>query len=331
MLARGEGREDPRRADQRRRRAAARRVREALQRRARSSSAITHVSNALGTINPVKEMIAIAHAHGVPVLVDGAQAAPHLTVDVQDLDCDFYAFSGHKMCGPTGIGILYGKAAAAREDAALQGRRRHDPVGDVREDDLQHDPAQVRGRHAADRRGDRARRRDRLSERRSASTRIAAHEHRSARLRDASRSNRMPGVRIIGTAEHKAAVLSFAVEGVHPHDVGTLLNEEGVAVRTGHHCAQPVMQRFSVPATCARLVRVLQHDGGSRCARRAAIAQGAEGFRRDERKLGSHMDTQTALPGSDPRPQPQAAELGHARRTRRHQAEGLNPLCGDHI
>ena len=107
-------------------------------------------------------MIAIAHAHGVPVLVDGAQAVPHMKVDVQDLDCDFYAFSGHKMCGPTGIGILYGKAALLEQHAALQGRRRHDPVGDVREDDLQHDPAQVRGRHAADRGGDRPRRGGRL-------------------------------------------------------------------------------------------------------------------------------------------------------------------------
>ena len=121
MLARGEGREDPRRADQRSRRAADRRVPRSSSTRARSSSASTHVSNALGTINPVKEMIAIAHAHGVPVLVDGAQAAPHMKVDVQDLDCDFYAFSGHKLCGPTGIGILYGKAALLEKMQPFKG------------------------------------------------------------------------------------------------------------------------------------------------------------------------------------------------------------------
>ena len=209
--------------------------------------AITHVSNALGTINPVKAMIATAHGHGVPVLVDGAQAAPHLTLDVRDLDCDFYAITGHKIFGPDRDRRALRQGAAARGDAALQGRRRHDPVGDVREDDLQPHPAQVRGRYAADRRGDRAGRGDGVRER-DRPRRDRRARARAPRVRDRA-ARGIPGVRLIGTAKDKASVLSFYVGDVHPHDVGTLLNQEGVAVRTGHHCAQPLMQRFGVPAT----------------------------------------------------------------------------------
>jgi cysteine desulfurase/selenocysteine lyase len=206
------------------------------------------VSNALGTINPVKELIAIAHEHDVPVLVDGAQAAPHIKVDVQDLDCDFYAFSGHKVCGPTGIGILYGKAALLEKMQPFKGGG--DMILSVTFEKTTYNTiphkfeagtppiAAAIGMGAA---------LDYLSG--IGMDTIAGHE---TDLLDyaTQQINRMPGVRIIGTAEQKAAVVSFAVQGVHPHDVGTLLNEEGVAIRTGHHCAQPVMQRFKVPATC---------------------------------------------------------------------------------
>ena len=208
---------------------------------------VTHVSNALGTINPIKEMIAFAHARGVPVLVDGAQAAPHIKVNVQDLDCDFYAFSGHKLCGPTGIGILYGRAALLENMQPFKGGG--DMILSVTFEKTTYNTiphkfeagtppiAAAIGLGAAV---------DYLSE--IGMDAIAAHE--LALLKYASEQiNSMPGVRIIGTAEHKAAVLSFAVDGVHPHDIGTLLNQEGVAVRTGHHCAQPVMQRLHVPAT----------------------------------------------------------------------------------
>jgi cysteine desulfurase/selenocysteine lyase len=209
---------------------------------------VAHVSNALGTINPVKELIAIAHEHDVPVLVDGAQAAPHINVDVQDLDCDFYAFSGHKVCGPTGIGILYGKAALLEKMQPFKGGG--DMILSVTFEKTTYNTiphkfeagtppiAAAIGMGAA---------LDYLSG--IGMDTIAGHE---TDLLDyaTQQINRMPGVRIIGTAEQKAAVVSFAVQGVHPHDVGTLLNEEGVAIRTGHHCAQPVMQRFKVPATC---------------------------------------------------------------------------------
>jgi len=209
--------------------------------------AVMHVSNALGTINPVRQMIAFAHARGVPVLVDGAQAAPHLKVDVQELDCDFYAFSGHKLCGPTGIGVLYGKAALLERMQPFKGggdmilsvtfeKTTYNTIPHKFEAGTPPIMAAIALGAAV----------EYLSE--IGMDAIAAHE---VDLLDyaTAQVNRMPGVRIIGTAEKKAAVLSFAVDGVHPHDVGTLLNQEGVAVRTGHHCAQPVMQRFKVPAT----------------------------------------------------------------------------------
>ena len=209
--------------------------------------ALTHVSNALGTITPVRQMIAYAHERGVPVLLDGAQAAPHLAVDVQDLDCDFYAFSGHKLCGPTGIGILYGKAATLERMQPFKGGG--DMILSVTFEKTTYNSsphkfeagtppiAAAIGLGAAV---------DYLSA--IGMDAIGAHEQRLLAYATAAVS-RLDGVRIIGTAANKAAVLSFVVAGVHPHDVGTLLNEEGVAVRTGHHCAQPVMQRFGLPAT----------------------------------------------------------------------------------
>jgi cysteine desulfurase/selenocysteine lyase len=208
---------------------------------------ITHVSNALGTVNPVKQMIAMAHGHGVPVLVDGAQAVPHLAIDVQDLDCDFYCFSGHKMFGPTGIGVLYGKAALLERMQPYQGGG--DMILSVTFDKTTYNVlpykfeagtppiAAAIGLGAAV---------DYLSQ--VGMDNIAAWEHELLAYAT-EQLEAMPGVRIIGTAANKAAVLSFTIAGVHPHDVGTILNEDGVAVRTGHHCAQPVMQRFGVPAT----------------------------------------------------------------------------------
>jgi cysteine desulfurase/selenocysteine lyase len=208
---------------------------------------VIQVSNALGTINPVKQMIAFAHAHGVPVLVDGAQAVPHLPVDVQDMDCDFYVFSGHKLCGPTGIGVLYGKAALLEEMQPFKGGG--DMILSVTFEETTYNTiphkfeagtppiAAAIGLGAAV---------DYLLA--IGMDAIAAHEH-DLLIYATEQMTDMPGVRIIGTAQNKASVISFAVDGVHPHDIGTLLNEEGIAVRTGHHCAQPVMQRFRVPAT----------------------------------------------------------------------------------
>ena len=208
---------------------------------------VGHVSNALGTINPVREMITAAHERGIPVLVDGAQAAPHMQLDMQALDCDFYAFSGHKMFGPTGIGVLYGKAAWLEKMQPYKGGG--DMILSVTFEKTVYNviPGKFEAGTppiaAAIALGAAA---DYISG--IGIERIHAHE---TDLLDCAtdRVNRLPGVRIIGTAEKKAAVLSFVVEGVHPHDVGTLLNEEGIAVRTGHHCAQPIMQRFGIPAT----------------------------------------------------------------------------------
>ena len=207
----------------------------------------THVSNALGTVNPVKRMIDFAHGKGVPVLVDGAQAAPHLGIDVQALDCDFYAFSGHKLCGPTGIGILYGKADLLEKMQPFKGggdmilsvtfeKTIYNVIPQKFEAGTPPIAAAIVLGAAV----------DYLSA--IGMDAIAAYEHDLLSYASAQVA-RIPGVRIIGTAKEKAAVLSFVVEGVHPHDLGTLLNQEGIAVRTGHHCAQPVMQRFSLPAT----------------------------------------------------------------------------------
>ncbi|WP_426148332.1 SufS family cysteine desulfurase [Polaromonas sp. DSR2-3-2] len=208
---------------------------------------VSHVSNALGSINPVKQMIALAHERGVPVLVDGAQAAPHMPVDVQDLDCDFYAFSGHKLCGPTGIGVLYGKAALLEKMQPFKGGG--DMILSVSFEKTVYNTipykfeagtppiAAAIGLGAAV---------DYLSA--IGMDTIARHEHALLQYATGQLGD-LPGLRLIGTATHKAAVLSFTLDGIHPHDVGTLLNQDGIAVRTGHHCAQPVMTRFKVPAT----------------------------------------------------------------------------------
>ena len=209
--------------------------------------AVTHVSNALGTVNPVGEIVRLAHARGVPVLVDGAQAVPHRRVDVRDLDCDFYAFSGHKVFGPSGIGVLYGKAALLEAMPAYQGGGEmilSVSFEKITYKEIPHKfeagTPDITGAVGLGAALDYVSALD-LDE-------VAAYE--AELLADATEHiSRIPGVRLIGTAEKKASVVSFVIEGVHPHDVGTILDQEGIAVRTGHHCAQPVMDRFGVPAT----------------------------------------------------------------------------------
>ena len=209
--------------------------------------ALTHVSNTLGTINPIKNMIAFAHRQGVPILIDGAQAAPHIKVDVQDLDCDFYAFSAHKLCGPTGIGVLYGKAKLLESMQPFKGGG--DMIASVTFEKTTYNTipykfeagtppiAAAIGFGAAI---------EYLSK--IGLDAIAAYEHELINYAT-EQIITIPGVHIIGNTRTKVAVLSFIIDGVHPHDVGTLLNQEGIAVRTGHHCAQPIMQRFKIPAT----------------------------------------------------------------------------------
>jgi len=210
--------------------------------------AVTHVSNVLGTVNPIREIVSIAHRHGVPVLVDGAQAAPHVRVNVQDLDCDFYVFSGHKLYGPTGIGVLYGKANRLEEMPPYQGGG--DMIRSVTFTETIYNDVPYRfeagtpniagaiGLGAAI---------DYVSG--IGIENIAAYE-RELTLYATQRLEAIPQVRILGATRDKIGVLSFVIEGVHPHDAGTVLDHEGIAIRTGHHCAQPLMQRFGVPATC---------------------------------------------------------------------------------
>jgi cysteine desulfurase/selenocysteine lyase len=209
--------------------------------------AIAHVSNALGTLLPVQDIVRLAHARGIPVLVDGAQAIPHATVDVRALDCDFYAFSGHKVYGPTGIGVLYGRESLLEAMPPWQGGGEMILSVTIEASTYNELPAKFEagtpnisgavglgaaleyveglGREA-----------------------IAAHEHGLLELASDSLAA-VPGVRLIGTAPGKAAVVSFTMAGVHPHDIGTILDSEGVAIRTGHHCAMPIMQYFGLPAT----------------------------------------------------------------------------------
>jgi cysteine desulfurase / selenocysteine lyase len=210
-------------------------------------AAVTHVSNALGTINPLKRMVELAHSRNVPVLVDGAQAVPHMKVDVQALDCDFYTFSGHKVYGPTGIGVLYGKAALLESMPPYQGGG--DMISSVTFDKTIYnklpykfeagtpDIAGVIGLGAA------------LQYVNGLGIEnIGAHEH-DLLVYATNALSAIHGVRVIGTAKEKAAVVSFVIEGIHPHDIGTILDQEGIAIRTGHHCSQPIMERFGIPAT----------------------------------------------------------------------------------
>lgn len=208
---------------------------------------VVHLSNALGTINPIRRIVDLAHARGVPVFVDGAQAVPRMPVDVRALDCDFYAFSGHKAYGPTGIGVLYAKAPLLEAMPPYQGGG--DMIRSVSFEKTTYnavphkfeagtpDIAGAIGLAAA---------LDYLTG--LGLEAVEAHERDLLEYATASVAA-VPGVRLVGTAREKAGVLSFVMDGVHPHDIGTILDQEGVAVRTGHHCCQPVMDRFGLPAT----------------------------------------------------------------------------------
>ncbi len=208
---------------------------------------VTHMSNALGTINPVKEMAEIAHSVGAKIMIDGAQATPHMQVDVQDLDCDFYALSGHKMYGPTGIGVLYAKEALLEAMPPYQGGG--DMIYSVTFDKTEYNVLPYKfeagtphisgaiGLAAAV---------DFLNE--VGLENIAKHEAELLAYATEKLSE-IDGLQIIGQAEHKGGVVSFVIEGVHPHDMATLMDQDGIAVRASHHCAMPVMQHFNVPAT----------------------------------------------------------------------------------
>ena len=209
--------------------------------------ALTHVSNALGTVNPVRELVARAAARDVVTLVDGAQSAPHIPIDVRALGCDFFAFSGHKVYGPTGVGVLYGREAVLErmppwqgggdmiETVTLEGSTYASPPARFEAGTPM--IAEVIGLGAA------------LDYLESVGLAAAAAWEEELLAEATSQVSAQEGIRLIGTAREKASVLSFVVDGVHPHDVGAVLDDEGIAVRAGHHCAQPVMRRFGVPAT----------------------------------------------------------------------------------
>ncbi len=209
--------------------------------------AVAHVSNSLGTINPIREMTATAHKFGVPVLVDGAQSVPHFPVDMQDLDCDFFAFSGHKMFGPTGSGIIYGKKEWLEKMPPYQTGGGQIRTVSFEKTTFAELPDKFEAGTPAIAAGiglgaaidyinsvDLAK--------------AFAYEHELLEYAT-EKLSAIEGVRIIGTAAKKASVLSFIIEGIHPHDIGTILDQEGIAIRAGHHCAQPVMKHFCVPAT----------------------------------------------------------------------------------
>lgn len=209
--------------------------------------AVVHVSNSLGTVNPVHHMVEIAHRHGVPVLVDGAQAVQHMPVDMRAMQCDFYAFSAHKMYGPTGVGILYGREELLQDMPPYQGGG--DMIRSVSFEEttfnelpykFEAGTPNISGGIAFDATIDYVNQ--------IGMHRIMAYENALMRYATESLLN-IPGLRIIGTAKTKASVISFVLDGVHPHDVGTFLDLEGIAIRTGHHCTQPVMTFFGIPAT----------------------------------------------------------------------------------
>ena len=208
---------------------------------------VTHISNALGTINPVERIVEMAHRRNIPMVIDGAQAAPHLKIDVQKLDCDFYLFSGHKMFGPTGIGVVYGKAHLLEAMPPYQGggdmilsvtfeKTTYNVIPHKFEAGTPNIAGAIGLGATIDYLGG------------LGMENIAAYEQELLEY-GTERLASIPGLRLIGTAKKKASILSFVMEGIHPHDIGTILDREGIAVRTGHHCAQPVMQRFGVPAT----------------------------------------------------------------------------------
>jgi cysteine desulfurase/selenocysteine lyase len=208
---------------------------------------LCHVSNALGTINPVKEMVQLARSRDIPVVVDGAQAVPHLKVDVQDLDCDFYVFSGHKLYGPTGIGVLYGRFEHLESMPPWEGGGSMIRSVSFEETTYAEVPTRFEAGtpHIAGGIGLGAAidYLNQLDIEKAAEYEDDLMDYATQALYE------VPGLRLIGTAAKKVSVLSFVMEGIHPHDVGTILDQQGIAVRAGHHCAQPVMQRFGLSAT----------------------------------------------------------------------------------
>jgi cysteine desulfurase/selenocysteine lyase len=216
--------------------------------------AVTHVSNALGTINPVSEIVRLAHAHGIPVLIDGAQAVAHMPVDVQAIGCDFYVFSGHKVFGPTGIGVLYGRSQLLEAMPPYQGggdmirsvsfeRTLYGDLPNKFEAGTPNIEGAVGLSTAI----------DYLTS--VGLDRVAAHEHELLRYGTDALSD-IAGLRLTGTAPHKAGILSFVMDDIHPHDIGTILDRNGVAIRAGHHCCQPLMARLGVPATARASIAV---------------------------------------------------------------------------
>lgn len=208
---------------------------------------VVHISNALGTVNPVKQIIDIAHSRGVPVLLDGAQAIPHLKVDVQELDADFYAFSGHKVFGPTGIGVLYGKTEFLEMMPPYQGGGdmiRTVTFEKTTFDDLprkfEAGTPNIAGGIGLGAAIDYLNQFDRNE--------LAVHENFLLKYAT-EKLSQIEGLKIIGTAKEKASVISFVIEGIHPYDIGTIIDTDGIAIRTGHHCTQPIMQRYNLPAT----------------------------------------------------------------------------------
>jgi cysteine desulfurase / selenocysteine lyase len=216
--------------------------------------AVAHVSNALGTINPVRRIIELAHQHGALALIDGAQAVPHMKIDVQALDADFYTFSGHKLFGPTGIGILYGKEEHLEAMPPYQGGG--DMISSVTFEKTTYNDLPYKFEagtpNIADGVGLGAAI-DYINQ--IGVENIAAYEEELIEYATEALEE-VPGLRIIGTAAEKSGAISFVMEGIHPHDIGTILDREGVAIRTGHHCAQPLMERFGLPATARASVAI---------------------------------------------------------------------------
>ncbi len=232
--------------------------------------AVGHVSNALGTVNPVREIVARAHARGVPVLVDGAQALPHLAVDVRALGCDFYAASGHKVFGPTGIGFLYGRLEHLEAMPPYQGGG--DMIRSVSFAGTTYAPPPARFEAGTPNIAGAIGLAEALDYV-AALDREAVAAHEAALLAHATRAlEAVPGLRIVGTAAEKVGVVSFVMEGAHAHDIGTIVDQDGIAVRTGHHCAQPVMEAFGVPAT-ARASFALYNTHAEVDALAAAVAR----------------------------------------------------------
>ncbi len=208
---------------------------------------IVHVSNSLGTINSVEQIIAMAHSHGVPVLLDGAQAVPHTKVDVQALDCDFYVFSGHKLFGPTGIGALYGKRALLEAMPPYQGGG--DMIRSVTFEKTLYNDLPYKFEAGTPNIADTIALGTAIDYVTSIGyDKIASYEHELLQY-GTERLSEIKDLRLIGTAKEKASILAFVLDGIHPHDIGTILDTEGIAIRTGHHCTQPLMDRFGVPAT----------------------------------------------------------------------------------